>query len=110
MPEQLDLLAVAETARNEGIHRTTSSADLSDIERVDAEIRRLAATGQVFSANDCREALAGVKCPLLGARFRTAAMRGLIIPISYTPSTDPATHYHPVRTWRGAAPRRENAA
>lgn len=110
VPEQLDLLAAAEAARDEGIHRTTASAEPTDIERVDAEIARLAATGEVFSANDARAALDGIKGPLVGARFRHAATSGLITPVSYTPSTDPRTHFHPIRTWRGVTPRTETAA
>lgn len=110
MADQLDLLAAAEAARDEGIARTTDAAEPDEITRVDLAIARLARSGAVFSANDLRSELDGVRGPLVGARFRAAATAGLIVPISYTPSTQERTHAHPIRTWRGTAKAREQVA
>lgn len=110
MAEQMDLLAQAQAARDEGIARTTEAADDDEITRLDKAIARMAGAGEVFSANDIRSELDGVRGPLIGARFRNAATRGLIVPVSYTPSTDPRTHCHPIRTWQGTAKARSEAA
>lgn len=104
MPEQLDLLAHARALRDEGMARATTNADPDDVDRIDAAIKRWAASGREFSANTIRSEL-NVRGPVVGARFNAARMRRLITPVGYTPSTDPATHAHPVRTWRGVTPR-----
>lgn len=106
----MDLLAQSQAARDEGIARTTEAAVPDEITRVDLAIARLACSGAVFSANDLRSELDGVRGPLVGARFRNAATRGLIVPVSYTPSTDPRTHCHPIRTWQGTAKARREVA
>lgn len=110
MTEQLDLLAQARAARDAGMARTTNAADEDEIAVVDAAILRLARAGVEFSANDIRAELDGVRGPLIGARFNAARMRKLIAPVSYTPSTDPRTHAHPIRTWRGTAKARGEVA
>jgi hypothetical protein len=107
--EQLDLLAEAREARDEGMARTTNAAGDDEITILDAAIARMARSGDVFSANDIRSDLDGVRGPLVGARFNSARMRGLISPVSYTPSTDPGTHCHPIRTWQGTAKARGEA-
>ena len=106
----MDLLAQAQASRDEGMARTTEAAEPDEITRLDRAIARMAATGEVFSANSIRAELDGVRGPLIGARFRNAATRGLIVPVSYTPSTDRRTHAHPIRTWQGTAKAREEAA
>jgi len=110
MAEQLDLLAAARAGRDEGMARTTEAAGDDEITVLDAAIARMAATGDVFSVNDIRSELDGVRGPLVGARFSFARRRGLIVPVSYTPSTEPRTHAHPVRTWQGTAKARRDVA
>lgn len=110
MAEQLDLLAAARAGRDEGMARTTEAAGDDEITILDAAIARMAATGDVFSANDIRPELDGVRGPLIGARFSLARKRGLIVPVSYTPSTDPGTHAHAIRTWQGTAKLRSGVA
>lgn len=70
--------------------------------RVEAAIRKLAATGREFSANEAR-GLHGVSGPVVGAAFTAARKAGLIRAVGFTTSTDPGTHAHPVRTWIGVA-------
>lgn len=106
----MDLLAQGQAGRDEGIARTTEAASDDEITRLDAAIARMAHTGEVFSANDIRSELEGIRGPLVGARFRAAATSGLIAPVSYTPSTDPRTHHHPIRTWQGAVKSRGDVA
>src|SRR5690606_6302550 len=77
-----------------------SAARPDDRARVDAAIRRLAATGREFSSNEAR-AIHGVSGPVVGAAFTAARKAGLIRAVGYTPSTEPGTHAHPVRVWVG---------
>lgn len=110
MAEQLDLLAAARAGRDEGMARTTEAAGEDEITILDAAIERMAATGEVFSANSIRSEIEGVRGPLVGARFSFFRRRGLIVPVSYTPSTDPGTHAHAIRTWQGTAKARGEVA
>lgn len=79
-----------------------TNAHQSDAAKVDAAIRKLAATGREFSSNEAR-GLHGVVGPVVGARFTAARKAGLIRAVGFTTSTDPGTHAHPVRTWIGTA-------
>lgn len=108
MPEQMDLLEHARTLREDGMARATASADPDDVARVDAAIARWAATGREFSANNVRGET-GVVGHVVGARFNAARMRRLIVPVGRTPSDQPSTHAHEIRTWRGVIPRKDVA-
>lgn len=66
-------------------------------------IRLRADTGGVFSADDVVADLAGAGGPMVGAAFRTAASRGLIVFAGTTTSTRQATHGRIQRQWRGAS-------
>lgn len=79
-----------------------SNARPSDRAAVDAAIRRLAAEGKPFSANQAR-AIHHVRGPVVGAAFQAAAKAGLIVKVGFEPSTDPGTHAHPVAMWTGVA-------
>lgn len=85
--------------RGQSIATTAHPADRA---KVEAAIRQLAATGQPFSANQCRP-LHGVTGPVVGAAFTAAAKAGLIRRVGYVTSTEPGTHAHPVAEWIGAA-------
>lgn len=114
--EQLDIFAQPEEDRaaadraaatvgqalaEEGMARAEQSAGDWDIAVIDQAIGELARSGRAFSANDVRPLLPQVRTPAIGARFAAARKRDEITPIGYTPSTDPGTHGHPVRMWRG---------
>lgn len=91
--------AVAGRDRGQAI---ASAARPSDRAKVDPAIRKLAATGEVFSANDARD-LHGVAGPVVGAAFTAARKAGLIKSVGFVTSTEARTHAHPVRTWVGVA-------
>ena len=87
--------------RDAGMDAATQAAG-TDVTAIDLLIARAAATGAEFSANDLRPHIpAGVRTAAIGARFAHARRRGVITATGYTTSTDPGTHAHPVRTWRG---------
>lgn len=79
-----------------------SAAHPDERAKVDAAIRKLAATGREFSANECR-GLHNVAGPVVGAAFTAARKAGVIRAVGFTTSTDPGTHAHPVRVWQGVA-------
>lgn len=80
----------------------TTAAHPTDRAAVEAAIRKLAATGEPFSANSARP-LHGVTGPVVGATFTALAKAGVIRRIGYVASTDPGTHAHPVAEWVGRA-------
>lgn len=87
--------------RDAGMDAATHAAR-ERLAELDLLIARAAATGREFSANDIRAHLPeGIRTASVGARFAHWSRRGLIQAIGYTTSTDPGTHAHPVRTWRG---------
>lgn len=87
--------------RDAGMATATQAAG-DDIPAIDLLIARAAATGREFSANDIREHLpAGVRTQAIGPRFAHARRRGVIEAVGYVTSTDPGTHAHQVRQWRG---------
>lgn len=95
-------LELGQQLRDEGMARVTNASDEWDRKVVDQAIRYVASQGQPFSANDVRPLLPeGLRPALLGARFRTAALHNIIRRIGYVPSTDPATHAHPIALWVG---------
>lgn len=88
-------------ARDAGITDTVE-ANPQAMKAALAIIRETALTQEAFSANDTRlrMRLAQVPSETVGAAFRQAAKDRVIRADSYVPSTDVATHGHPVRTWR----------
>jgi hypothetical protein len=77
--------------------------------RIDAAIRRWAAKGVEFSANDLRSEFE-VTGAVVGARFNAAAKAGVIVDTGKrVPSTLPSTKGHEVRLWRGAQAARWSA-
>lgn len=72
--------------------------------RIDAAIRRIAASGREFSANDLRADLAGITGPVVGGRFTALSNAGVI---SFTgkrvASNLGSTHGHEIKVWRAAA-------
>jgi hypothetical protein len=95
-------LYLARQRRDEGMAATVEAHpdDAALVDRVLAErIRR----GGEFSLNDLRPALASVKAKnVIGARVQAAARAKRIVRVGYVPSTDPATHGHPIANWRAA--------
>lgn len=94
-------LTAGETLRDEGLAQTRDAADDTDIAVIDQAIDALNRSGEAWSANDLRELLPHVRQPLIGDRVRTKARRKEMRRVSYTPSTLPSTHAHPVSVWRG---------
>ena len=89
--------------RDEAMAATTDANpdDAALVDRVLSERIRL---GGEFSLNDLRPALAGVKKKsVIGARVNAFARSKQIVRTGYVPSTDPATHGHPIASWRAAA-------
>jgi hypothetical protein len=66
---------------------------------IDQSIKAFAETGGRFSANDLRDLLPEVHQPLIGARFRVAAVAGLISRVGYEASSSKSTHGHPIAVW-----------
>lgn len=90
-----------ERLRDAGMAAATEAAR-ERLAAVDLLIARAAATGREFSANDIRAHLPeGIRTAAIGARFAHARRRGVIVPVGYVTSTDPGTHAHQVRQWRG---------
>jgi hypothetical protein len=92
--------------RDEGMAATEAAdTDGHDKDVIDAAIASLnAATWRrgPWSANDLRRKCPNVRQPLIGARVRSWAKRGLIVHVGYTPSDLPSTHAHDIKTWRAA--------
>lgn len=93
-------LAAAIAARDEALSRT-SAAHPDEAARVAAAIRKLAATGRPFSANDARH-LHGVKGGVVGATFTALRKEGVIKPVGDEVSTDVGTHGHRIYLWSAA--------
>jgi hypothetical protein len=87
------------TLRDQGQAQATD-AHPDERAKVEAAIRQLAATGQPFSANTCRD-LHGVNGGIVGATFTAMRKAGLIERIGREPSTSAATHGHEIGQWRG---------
>lgn len=79
-----------------------SDAHPTDRLVVEAAIRKLAATGRPFSANDARE-LHGIKGGVVGAAFGALHKARVIRPVGDETSTDRGTHGHRIFLWQGAA-------
>lgn len=76
-----------------------------------AAIRRLAASGVVFDAQDVREAVTGEPAhpAIPGTVFRAAHQAGLIVPVGWTNSRRRSVHGSAIRLWRGTRRAREGA-
>jgi hypothetical protein len=94
-------ICAALAAKAEGQSRATT-AHPNEAARVEAAIRKLAASGQPFSANDARS-LHGVRGGVVGATFTALRTRGVIKPVGDVTSTDAGTHGHRIFQWIGAA-------
>lgn len=96
-------LILARERRDQGMARTVE-AHPDDASIVDRVLEQRIKAGGEFSLNDLRPELVGVKRKnVIGARVNAYAKAGRIEPTGYVPSTDAATHGHPVRTWRAVA-------
>lgn len=79
-----------------------TAAHPDDRAKVEAAIRRLAATGRPFSANDARQ-IHGIKGGVVGAAFTALHKAGVIQPVGDERSTEAGTHGHRIFKWQGAA-------
>lgn len=79
-----------------------TAAHPSDRAKVEAAVRKLAATGQPFSANDAR-ALHNVRGGVVGATFTALKNEGVIRACGDETSTSETTHGHRLFQWVGTA-------
>lgn len=100
-------LQAAFAARDTAMAATTIARP-DDAAKVAAAIRRLAATGRPFSANDARQ-IHGVKGGVVGATFNALKAEGLIRPVGDEVSTDKGTHGHRIFRWIGTQAARSAA-
>lgn len=105
--ERRPLVAAANAAKAEGMARATAARP-ADAVRVEAAIRRLAATGHPFSANDART-IHGVKGGVVGATFNALKAAGVIRVVGDETSTDKGTHGKSVALWVGCRNERSAA-
>lgn len=101
-PESQGCACPGRSLKFDAISRVEAAADPDLRAMVDEEIRRAAAQGKTFSANDFRHMLPDDVGPLMGARFLAAAKAGLIRHVGYEASTKASTHAHDVKTWVAA--------
>lgn len=101
--ERYAFARAAQKAKRQALRQVNARARVDHRARIDAAIRRAAATGAEFSANDIRRVLEDVPGPVIGARFNAAAKAGFIERVGYVASTKVNTHGHPIALWRAAA-------
>lgn len=95
-------LILGRQRRDEGMKATTE-AHPDDAAIVDRVLEARIKAGGEFSLNDLRGQLAAVESkPVIGARVQAFARAKRIVRVGYVPSTDAATHGHPVALWRAA--------
>ena len=86
-----------------GIAMANAHAPADVKARIDAAIRRIAASGRPFSANDLRVELAGITGPVVGGRFTALSNAGVIrFTGQRVPSNLGSTHGHESKGWRAA--------
>lgn len=91
-------------ARNEVLPAVTE-AHPDEARRLEVAIRRLAATGRVFSANapELRFIVAKMHGPVVGSTFGHLSRAGVIRKVGTEPSTLTSTKGHDIKTWVGAS-------
>src|SRR5690348_8431813 len=91
-----------EELKTRGMELADASEGSEWKDRADAAIRSLAASGEEFTAEDVRARAGDPSRPnAFGARFSSAAKRGLIRRVGFRNSSRPTLHSHPVAVWRG---------
>ena len=92
------------TARREAVAgmARASSAHPTESQLVESAVRRLAASGKPFSANDARE-IHGVRGGVVGATFNALRAEGVIRAVGSEGSNDRGTHGKAVALWIGVA-------
>lgn len=89
--------------KRNGIAAANDNAPADIKERIDSAIRRMAATGREFSANDLREQLAGIEGPVVGGRFTTLSNANVIrFTGRRVPSNLASTNGHEIKVWVAA--------
>lgn len=105
-PTLFDAAGQARAARDAGAQAAADSVHTSWRLAAEAAIRRLAAGGKTFTADDI-DALVGRPpghANAVGGLIIGAAKRGLIVPAGYQQSRRPAANARVIRVWRGAPP------
>lgn len=101
------LLGVKKTAtelRDEGVDLVEEHTPDDWRERCDAEIARQASNGWTFTAEDIREVVGSPKNHpnAMGARFRRAAQKGVIVVVGFKLGTRPESHARLLRKYKGS--------
>src|SRR5690349_21527181 len=78
-PAQRPFHTCPELEKLAGIQSANDAAPDDVKARIDAAIRRWAAKGVEFSANDLRDEFPGVSGPIVGGRFDAASRAGVIV-------------------------------
>lgn len=99
-----DMLDLVWEARSDALSQVTANAARWDIQCVDAVILHLADTRSTFSANDARDLISELpQRKLIGARFNSLRLRGVIEIVGDVVSTDPGTHGKKIGIYRKVA-------
>jgi hypothetical protein len=101
--EQAEARAGA-AAKERGMDSAETAQALVDgwVERADAELNRLAASGERFTAETLTGRVGMPSHPkAVGARFNAAAKRGLIRKVGFTRANRRAAHSRDLAVWQG---------
>lgn len=99
------MTSTAQAERDAGARVADEVAGAWWQQTADAAIEHMAARGVPFTADDLVDVtgLPEARSPrAMGARFLTAARRGVIVPVGYTTSRRRGARCAVVRVWRGA--------
>lgn len=93
----------AVVARDLGMQAAEDHADPRTVLMIDAKIAELNATGEPWSANDCRAAMPAVRPGLIGARVHAAALRRPVemVRVGMVRSTLVSTKRAWIAQWQG---------
>ncbi len=95
-------MQLGEALRDEGMRLVSEHVDQMWRDAADAEILRLASTGERFTVDDVRAVVGEPdRVNAWGARFGAAAKQGLIFQCDFVKSHRAPRHAGMVRVWRG---------
>ncbi len=98
-----DYVEAGRSRRDAGARLAENSVHTSWRLAAEEAIRRLAATGRLFTSDDLHDAVGDPPGHVnsIGSLFLTAARRGEIVADGYRTSARAEAHARPVRLWRG---------
>ncbi|MGH2711613.1 MAG: hypothetical protein ACRDH9_10475 [Actinomycetota bacterium] len=102
--QTLEGVEAGEALRDQGMRLVELNVDQDWSSRFDAEVRRRARTGELFTVDDVIEAVGEPDKPnAKGARINAAARGGLIVQVDWVKSPRASRHANPNRIWKGTA-------